>query len=143
MAALQQLFMMVSTAAVNSAQIVAATYTRSGASPCGIMFKSDGTVWVKDGTTYTYRYNWKTGGGTGASYELRVTLDGGSPDSFSTGTMSTWQALSSDREYTRGSSNWVERTATGLFEIRDASTLVTLASNAISLVCDYGTGTPP
>lgn len=146
MAANQQALMMAGTTAVRSAVVNNATYSRSGSSPTGLDFRADGAVWAKDDTsggTYTSRYNWKTGTGATSDYELRVTLDGGSPDGFSSGTVGSWLGLGTTRSYTRGSSSWIERTVTALFEIRDASTLVVLASGTISLTCDYGTGTPP
>jgi hypothetical protein len=100
-------------------------------------------VYVKDnlGPSYTERYRWLTGTGTGANYEIRCDLVGGIP--FSSGTMATWHALSADRTWTRVDSVWGDPIASGTFQIRDASTLSVLASGLISLECDYGTGTPP
>lgn len=146
MPARQQVLLMAGTSASKSAIVVADTYQRVGSTPVAIDFRNDGAVWVKDDASsgyYSNRYNWKTGTGTVSDYELRVTLDGASPDSFSSGTVGTWLSLGTTRTYTRTSASWIERTAIGLFEIRDASTLVVLASGSISLQCEYGTGTPP
>ena len=143
MAAPQQAFMMAGTTSAYSAVIYSGSYIRTGSTPCGVIFKSDGTVWAKEASGYTYRYNWLTGAGTGADYQIRNTLNASSPDTFSSGTMSTWQALSTDREWTRASSSWVEREAIGDFEIRQTASGIVLALNTISLFCFYGTGPIP
>lgn len=124
-----------------SAFIQAATYYRENSSPCTITFKSDGTVWVNEGTN-TYRYTWKTGSGTGSDYEIRVTPTGGSPGGFSSGSTGTWLSLSSNRAWTRGSStSGGLLTVIATYEIRDATSLVVLASASITLenqYIDYG-----
>ena len=138
MAAAQQALLMAGTQASRSATIVAADYLAYGYSPCGINFKSDGTVWVKETGSYTQRYTWLTGTGTGSNYDIRVSNVTG--DTYSTGTTDTWLSLGSDRTWTRSDSVWADRQVWGLFEIRDASTLTVLASATISLECYYGSG---
>lgn len=139
----QAILMTQSTAASYSAVVNTATYDSPGSSPTKVEFRSDGTVWAYQEGSWSYQYTWLTGTGTGADYEIRETLDGGSPQSFTSGTEATWEALSTTRTWQRSSASWIERTAIGLFEIRDVSTHTVLDNGTITLTSTYGTGDPP
>lgn len=77
-----------------------------------------------------------------SAYESRATLNSGSIDS---GTLNTWQALSTTRSWSvvvsvaAGAGN-ANQTASLLIEIRDASTLEVLDSATINLEADANSG---
>jgi hypothetical protein len=131
--AVQRILLMTSgTASSRSAYLEDAVYIRTGASPCRVKIASDGFVYAQEGSSYTSRYSWLTGGGTGADYEVYCTELSGNLG----GTLDTWEALSTDRiwEVIAPSMNIV--TGEGFFEIRDASTHSIIASATLWLECD-------
>lgn len=117
-----------------AASLVAGTYesTYEGSATAGVTFGADG-VTIGDSVTGPANYNWKTGGGTGADYEIRWTSTSGTL----TGglTSGTWYALSSDRYcyVTAANPLGAIKTCTGTVEIRIAGGGETLASASITL----------
>lgn len=149
MGAPQQALLMKGGDSTTSAYIQAAQLSRVTSSPTGISFRSDGTVWIKDdasgGAGYTSRYQWQTGTGTGADYEIYCSLstDPVSLDGVSVGTLDTWQALSTNRTWERASTLWQDRECFLNFQIRDATTLVVLYSARVDLYAYWGSGPIP
>lgn len=88
-------------------------------------------------TSGTQQYLWKTGGGVAADYEIRSTITGGTPGTFSTDpSAGSWVSLGSSQTWQRGGTSGVTRDVTATFEIRDATTLEVLTSKSITLTCD-------
>lgn len=78
---------------------------------------------------------WLTGGGTGADYEIRLTVSSGTPSGDTT---NTWLSMSSGRQWfvqKTGGTAGVNQ-ATGTLEIRDAATLSVAASCSLSLYAE-------
>lgn len=71
--------------------------------------------------------------GAAADYECRFHEISGT---VSTGTVDTWQALSSTRTWTVTASIGTEKTCTGTVSIRDAVTLDVLDTATITLTCE-------
>lgn len=96
---------------------------------------SDGFVYHPD--SGTQQYQWLTGTGTSADYEIRSTITGGTPGTFSTDpSAGSWVSLATTKTWQRGGTSGVIRDVTATFEIRDAGSLIVLASASITLECD-------
>jgi len=68
----------------------------------GFRFNTDGTTDIRQGDSYTLSHDdWAdpASASPGALYEIRATKSSGSESSLSTGTLNSWQALSSNRTY--------------------------------------------
>lgn len=125
--------------ALGSADIVvvnAALYSRSPTTPCELEFRNDGTVYVNEGIGLTFQYNWLIPGVNAANYDIRATITGGSPGTFSTGTAGSYLNLGTTRSWTRGSTSGVLRSVIATFDIRDAVSLAVVASASITLECE-------
>lgn len=71
--------------------------------------------------------------GAAADYESRFTETSGT---VSTGSVGTWQALSSSRTWTVVTGVGTTKTCTGTISIRDAATLDVLDTASITLTCE-------
>lgn len=110
----------------------AATYSRTGTA-AKFELRNDRGAYASDDTgTDSLRYNWLTGG-TPSNYEVQATLVSGT---FTSGTTGSWLNLGTTRTWTRGATVGNFQTVTATFEIRDATSLVVLASANITLECD-------
>jgi len=113
--------------------LVPALYEILAATPAAVEFNLNGTVNATDtNATLNFQYNW-LGGGAASGYDIRCTLLTGT---YSSGTTATWLNLASTRSWTRGAGAGTAQYVSGLFEIRNASTLIVLASATIDLSCD-------
>lgn len=115
--------------------LTAANYVRAGSSPCTLTFDSGGALSSSNvAGVLTYRYDWKLSG-AGSDYDIRTTSITG--DGFTSDpSAGSWINLGTTRTFTRGAGINQNFTVTATFEIRDAVTLVVLASASIYLECD-------
>lgn len=121
----------------HAATLVATTYSRIGTTPAQLQFNSDGFAYANTTGSLVQQYQWLTGSGTASDYEVRSTVTGGSPGSFTTDpSAGTWLALSTSRTWERASTASFDRNVIATYEIRDASTLTVLATASITLDCD-------
>lgn len=108
-------------------------YSIIGTSPAQVEFNLSGAVNATDfNTTLNFQYNWLAGGAASA-YDIRATIVSGT---FTSGTVGTWLNLASTRTWTRNAAAGAFQSVTATFEIRNASTLVVLASANITLESD-------
>jgi hypothetical protein len=101
---------------------------------------TDGTLHrpALNGSDQVVAGQWKVSG-LSSAYEVRATGGASGGGSFA-GTLNTWQALSTTRTWTASSNTVIDQpdeNATLLIEIRNASTLVVLASATINLGAGY------
>jgi hypothetical protein len=99
----------------------------SSTAVASISYNSSGTTTSHTGATLE---TWLVSGAAG-DFEIRATLQSGSTPS--TGTMDTWQALSTSRAWTLDILIGDTDTSTFLIEIRDATSLAVLDSASITL----------
>ena len=110
-----------------------ALYELLAIGPTAVELNSNGTLNATTvNTTLDFQYNWLGGGGASA-YDVRVTILSGT---YTAGTTGTWLNLATTRSWTRNATAGNASYVSGLFEIRNASTLVVLASATIDLSCD-------
>lgn len=108
-------------------------YSLIGFSPSQIEFNLSGAVNATDtNATLNFQYNWLSSGAA-SGYDIRATATSGT---FSSGTTGTWLNLATTRAWTRGAIAGTFQSVTALFEIRNASTLIVLASASITLEAD-------
>ena len=107
----------------------------SGSATASFTMNSNGT-YSSVGNLSSESGTWQTGSGTGASYDVRVTLIDGS---FDSGTTGSWLSLSSSRTWSM--STTTIQFANSTIEVRDASTLVVLTTS--SLFVQASVGAPP
>lgn len=116
-----------------SVSLSGATYSLIGVSPASVEFNNINQCYATDtNATLNFQYNWLSGG-SAANYDIRATILSGT---FSSGSVGTWLNLSGTRSWTRGAAAGTFQSVTALFEIRNASTLVVLASANITLESD-------
>jgi hypothetical protein len=104
----------------------------AAAATCGVRVDADGSMYVRDDFnlgSYAVRYNWLKFGSSSA-YEVRATATSGS---FSTSPGTLWYNLGTDRTYAVTQATVGSKSCTATFEIRDATSLVVLASESITL----------
>lgn len=143
MANAAQRLLMASGASTRSAVLLTANYSRTNGSPLNLQFRTDGKVYENSSGTSIPIYIWLTGSGISSDYDIRMDLSGSNVDGFSSGTVGAWENLGTARLWSRGSASWIPRFGSGIFQIRDAGSLVVLATATIGLDCEYGTGIPP
>ena len=102
------------------------------AADAGIRLNISGAAERKKGTSYTTLYTWLLSGRAG-DYEVRASSFSG--DALASGTLNTWQALSTSREWILGINRFETKTKTCTFllEIRPAGGGSTLASATMTL----------
>ena len=107
--------------------------TAGAATVAGYRLNTSGVVEKVEGVTYTTLETWLGSPGyASSSYEARATLQSGDP--LSSGTVGTWQALSSSREWQQQATvPGTTLTSTLLIEIRNATTLAVVDSATIIL----------
>lgn len=106
----------------------------SGGATAGYRLNSTGIAELLTGASYTTAETWLAGGAS-SGYECRATITFGS---LTSGTTGSWLSISSPREWyvSRISSGSSQCTFT--LEIRNASTLVVVASATIDLTAQIG-----
>ena len=109
----------------------AATYSGT-TSATTLELRSDGTVYVTVDSATTYQYNWITSFPT-TNYDVRATIVSGT---FTSGTAGSWLNLGTTRSWSRNATIGNIQTVTADFEIRNATTLVVLATAQITLERD-------
>lgn len=109
-----------------------AAYYASTTSAAELQLRSDGTVYVTVDSATTYEYNWLTNG-VGSNYDVRATIVSGT---FTSGTAGSWLNLGTTRSWLRNALPGTIQIVTADFEIRNATTLIVLATAQISLQRD-------
>ena len=99
-----------------------------GTATAGYRLSNTGVVQTK-GASYADKETWLLSG-LNSECECRATYATG--DALSTGTMNSWLALSSTREWTLVATSGVEKANTTLIEIRNAATGMVLDSCTVS-----------
>lgn len=129
-----QMLLASSGVAPKSAYLQGEEFVRTGASPVGLRVDNDGYVYATNAAgTYTSRYKWLTGSGTGTDYDVRATVTSGS---VSSGTTGSWLDLASDQTWTRTGTAGNATSVVLTVEIRDTATTNVLATASITLTCD-------
>ena len=104
----------------------------SGTATAGIRLTNAGAVDTREGATYFNQGDWVTPtSAAGNAYEARVSsVSGGS---LTSGTVNTWLALGTTREWFVSRSIIGAITITFTLEIRDAATSTVLATSSVTL----------
>lgn len=112
------------------------TYSRIGSTPVELQFRNDGTVYANTGGGLLLQYSWLVPGSNAANYNIRATITGGNPGTFSTGTAGTYESLGTTRSWTRGGGVGQLRSVVATFEIQNATSLAVVRSASITLECE-------
>lgn len=128
--------MLLGAGATRSAQLIADSYGDVAVQPADasitMTLGNDGSF-----SPITSQSVWLTGAGPTSAYEVRATITGGSPGSFSTGEDGVWENLGTSQSWSRDRTGGEGiSSVTALFEIRDAFSLVVLASAEIELTAE-------
>lgn len=122
---------------MDSAHMEAATCNGVAISPANALgrfrMSSDGDAYRGDTAgVFTSIFTWLTGLGAASDYEVRWTTVSGT---LTGGTDGAWESLGTTRNWTRNRTSDTPGTTTvvGTVEIRNASTLVVLASATITI----------
>jgi|JI9StandDraft_1071089.scaffolds.fasta_scaffold41208_4 hypothetical protein len=110
--------------------------TAGAATTAGYRLNTSGIAEKLEGASYTTLETWLGSPGyASSSYEARATLQSGDP--LSSGTVGTWQALSSSREWQQQATlPGTTLTSTLLIEIRNATTLAVVDTATITLTSE-------
>lgn len=107
------------------------------ATTAGYRVNTSGISEKREGATYTTLETWLTSGYTASNYEVRATLLSG--DALTSGTVGSWLALSSSREWRQqvpGGSSGIVWSSNLLIEIRNATTGVVVDTANVSLTSE-------
>jgi hypothetical protein len=116
-----------------AAQLEAASYETIRVSPnsaqVAVELRTDGDFYTVTNAVSLLRYRWLLGGAV-SQFEARATTTSGT---LSTGTAGTWLPLSSTQGWGVSQASVGFKSCTFTLEIRDAASLVVLASASITL----------
>jgi len=118
--------------------------TTTGTATAGWKFKTDGTTDQREGAWNTDYDDWHDPptGNPGNSYEIRATKESGTESSLGTGSLATWEALSSDISYILSNSDEDSSTIDIVLkiEIRDAQEQVVRGTGYYKISCTSQSG---
>lgn len=107
------------------------------ATTAGYRLNTSGVAEKREGATYTTLETWLISGYTSSDYEARATLLSG--DALSSGTLNSWLALSSSREWQQqapGGGSGITYTSNLLIEIRNTTTGVVVDTAVVTLTSE-------
>lgn len=103
-------------------------------SPAEFLLNADGSRQRREGASLTTDGPWVSPGSAASLYEVRSTVTSGSFTADPSAGL--WVSLGSDRLWSRGAGAGASQTVQATIEIRNASTLVVVATTALTLTCD-------
>lgn len=102
--------------------------------PAEFVLDSDGHRYSRTGSTLTDDGIWASPVSAAALYEVRSTVTSGSFTADPSA--GSWVSLGSDRLWSRGAGASASQTVQATIEIRNASTLVVVATTSLTMTCD-------
>lgn len=114
-----------------------ASGSNSSTSTARYYVDSDGFIYTKQGTAAIVQQEQWLLGGTNTDYEVRFTQTGSAGSGSLNGTLSTWLALSTDREINTTTTNGNTYDATVTVDIREVSSGTIVATTSIDLTSDW------
>lgn len=120
-----------------SSYSIMASGSALGGSTARYYVDSDGFIYTKEGLASIVQQEQWLLGGTNSEYEVRFTQTGSAGSGSLNGTLSTWLALSTDREINTTTINGNSYDAIVTVDIREVSSGTIVATTSINLTSDW------